>query len=160
MKCLVFKLWHLHVYQCYRFMCGRSVHVLCDIWVFMWCVTSECSCAVWHRSVHVLCDIGVFMWCVTSEECSCAVWHRSVHVLCDIGVFMWCVTSFSCSAKLCGCVYVKVKVNQSHYRSGGAQRVAGSKDSQISWQRYRMVVRQRSTGRTPLDGHSQQHTLT
>ena len=33
-----------------------------------------------------------------------------------------------------------VKVKQSRYRPGGAQRVPGSKGSQISWQRHRIVV--------------------
>jgi len=36
---------------------------------------------------------------------------------------------------------VKVKVKQSRYRPGVAQRLPGSWDSQISWQRHRMVVR-------------------
>jgi hypothetical protein len=35
----------------------------------------------------------------------------------------------------------KVKVKQSHYRPGVAQRVPGSYGSQISWQRHRMVAR-------------------
>ena len=36
---------------------------------------------------------------------------------------------------------VKVKVNQSRYMPGVAQRVPGSYGSHISWQRHRMVVR-------------------
>jgi len=36
---------------------------------------------------------------------------------------------------------VKIKVKQSRYRPGVAQRVPGSYASQISWQRHRMVVR-------------------
>jgi len=36
---------------------------------------------------------------------------------------------------------VKVKVKQSRYRPGVAQRVPGSYGFQISWQRHRMVVR-------------------
>jgi hypothetical protein len=36
---------------------------------------------------------------------------------------------------------VKVKVKQSHYRPGVAQRVPGSEGSQISLQRHRMVLR-------------------
>ena len=35
---------------------------------------------------------------------------------------------------------VKVKVNQSHYRSGQTQRVPRNKGSQILWQRHRLVV--------------------
>jgi hypothetical protein len=41
--------------------------------------------------------------------------------------------SYSC---LC-----KVKVKQSRYRPGVAQRIPGSYGSQISWQRHRIVVR-------------------
>jgi len=37
--------------------------------------------------------------------------------------------------------FLKVKVNQSRYRPGVAQRVPGSKGSRISWQRHRKVVR-------------------
>jgi len=37
--------------------------------------------------------------------------------------------------------YSVKKVKQSRYRPGVAQRVPGSLGSQISWQRYRMVVR-------------------
>ena len=37
--------------------------------------------------------------------------------------------------------HVTVKVKQSRYRPGVAQRVPGSLGSQISWQRHRMVVR-------------------
>ena len=46
------------------------------------------------------------------------------------------------SGRYC-CTYSdkKVKVMQSRYRPGGAQRVPGSYGSQISWQRHRMVVR-------------------
>ena len=36
---------------------------------------------------------------------------------------------------------LKVKVKQSRYRPGVVQRVPGISGSQISWQRYRMVVR-------------------
>jgi len=38
-------------------------------------------------------------------------------------------------------LYVQVKVKQYCYRPGVAQRVPGSKGSQISWQRHGMVVR-------------------
>jgi hypothetical protein len=38
------------------------------------------------------------------------------------------------------CYTVKVKVKQSRYRPGVAQRVPGSWGSQISWQRHRMVL--------------------
>jgi len=38
-------------------------------------------------------------------------------------------------------VKIKVKVKQSRYRPGVAQRVPGSYGSQVSWKRHRMVVR-------------------
>jgi len=57
-------------------------------------------------------------------------------------------TCVICSARhcnrripLCCTDNVKVKVKQSHYSPGQAQRVPGSYGSQISWQRHRMVVR-------------------
>jgi hypothetical protein len=39
-----------------------------------------------------------------------------------------------------GRLRLKVKVKQSRYSPGVAQRVAGNKGSQISWQRHRMIV--------------------
>jgi len=44
---------------------------------------------------------------------------------------------------LTGCtpVSLHIKVKQSRYRPGVAQRVPGSQGSQISWQLHRMVVR-------------------
>ena len=38
-------------------------------------------------------------------------------------------------------LFVKVKVRQSRYRPGVAQRIPGSLGSQISWQRHKIVVR-------------------
>jgi len=42
------------------------------------------------------------------------------------------------------------KVKQSRYRPGVAQRVPGSKASQITWQRHRMVVRLSALGTSHL----------
>jgi len=47
---------------------------------------------------------------------------------------VWCVLQYTNQI-------VRVKVKQSRYSPGVAQRVPGSWGSQISWQRHRMVVR-------------------
>ena len=48
----------------------------------------------------------------------------------------WCIwETQTCAQRL------KVKLKQSRYRPGLAQRVPGSYGSQITWQRHRMVVR-------------------
>jgi len=47
-------------------------------------------------------------------------------------------------------VFLKGKVNQSHYKPRVAQRAPGSYGSQISWQRHRMVVRLSALRTGPL----------
>jgi len=55
------------------------------------------------------------------------------------------LTKLECAINCVHCtnskVWLKVKVKQSRYKPGVAQRVPGSEGSQISWQRHRMVVR-------------------
>jgi hypothetical protein len=67
-----------------------------------------------------------------------------------MNISLWCVTwqhlVFVCATHLLDirwfyCKDLKVKVKQSRYRPGVAQRVPGSQGSQSSWKRYRMVVR-------------------
>jgi len=78
----------------------------------------------------------------TSEELSfpdfvsvrvCLVFQKSIE---KIGYKNLRDLCYFCLLSLC-----LLKVNQSRYRPGVAQRVPGSQCSQISWQRHRMVVR-------------------
>jgi len=60
-------------------------------------------------------------------------------VWCLVGNTLWLELGHIPAWKMLYVVF-KVKVNQSRYRPGQAQRVPGSEGSQISWQRHRMVV--------------------
>jgi hypothetical protein len=97
-----------------------------------WLVTdcqSRSKSVDWWVSVLVSPLINRIVTLLVTESVGCSVKSVCQHV-----------PSYSVSH--CDLVsHIKVKVKQSRSRPGLAQRVPGSYDSQISWQRHRMVVR-------------------
>jgi len=83
--------------------------------------------------------LGGYVICIPSMGVECAVWADVLYV----DLFTSIMTFFRQKNILAipNLMEVRVKLKQSRYRPGLAQRVPGILGSQISWQRHRMVVR-------------------
>jgi len=64
---------------------------MCDIHVWLTCVTYMCDIHVWLTCVTYMCDLHVWLTCVT-YMCDLHVWLTCVTYMCDLHVWHTCVT--------------------------------------------------------------------